>query len=81
MGIRCLPVDGETFQDRRAHKSKQSMQLPDARAPQFSTATLKKAMLDTVAALNTYADELGVTEVHHFSANVSTTRSPCISLA
>lgn len=38
-------------------------QLPDMNAKSFTVEILKKAMLDTLAALNQLADEAGITEV------------------
>ena len=38
-------------------------QLPDAKAKSFTHQTLQRAMLDTIAALNNYADLAGITEV------------------
>jgi hypothetical protein len=39
------------------------VQLPDPKAKSFTTRTLQQAMLDTIATLNLYADEAGITEV------------------
>ncbi|KAK0232803.1 N-terminal nucleophile aminohydrolase [Armillaria fumosa] len=36
--------------------------LPDPNATTFSSQTLRKAMLDTIASLNTFAEEAGITE-------------------
>ncbi|KIY71003.1 N-terminal nucleophile aminohydrolase [Cylindrobasidium torrendii FP15055 ss-10] len=36
--------------------------LPDANAPTFSTAALKRAMTETIAQLNAYSDAAGITE-------------------
>ncbi|KAJ8595922.1 N-terminal nucleophile aminohydrolase [Rhizopogon salebrosus TDB-379] len=36
--------------------------LPDPKAKSFTTRTLQRAMLDTIAALNQYAEEAGITE-------------------
>lgn len=39
------------------------VQLPDANANYFTPAVLKQAMLDTIASLNEFAQEYGITEV------------------
>jgi glutamine amidotransferase len=39
------------------------VQLPDPQAKSFTTRTLQQAMLDTIATLNLYAEEAGITEV------------------
>jgi len=36
--------------------------LPDPKAKSFTTRTLQRAMLDTIATLNQYAEEAGITE-------------------
>ncbi len=40
-----------------------SSQLPDPNATTFSSQALRKAMLDTITSLNTFAEETGITEV------------------
>jgi glutamine amidotransferase len=39
------------------------VQLPDPKAKSFTTRTLQRAMLDTIATLNQYAEEAAITEV------------------
>jgi glutamine amidotransferase len=38
-------------------------QLPDPKAKSFTTRILQQAMLDTIATLNQYAEDAGITEV------------------
>lgn len=39
-------------------------QLPDPKAKSFTTRSLQQAMLDTIATLNLYAEQAGITEVN-----------------
>lgn len=40
-----------------------NFQLPDCNARTFTSEILRKAMSDTIASLNKYAEEFGITEV------------------
>lgn len=53
----------------------QSSQIPDHNARSFSLATLQKAMAATIASLNQYAEEFGITEVNPFLIHFE---APCL---
>ncbi len=65
MGLRSLSLNGRSrkFGIRDQLLKSCCLQLPDPNARTFTVPTLRKAMLDTIATLNKYAEEAGITEV------------------
>ena len=63
MGIRIISLQGASNLMTRTISNSFSYQLPEASARNFTSNTLKQAMLDTITSLNELAEDAHVTEV------------------
>ena len=63
MGIRIISLQGASNLMTRPISNSFSYQLPEASARDFTSNTLKQAMLDTISSLNELAKDAHITEV------------------